>query len=756
MIAATKIYEFAEFRVDTIQRRLSRAGEIVPLTSKAFDLLLVLMERAGHDVSKQELLETVWPGQILEESNLAVNISAIRRALGETAAQPRFIVTIPGFGYRFVANIREAGNALMGVVIERETFAQVSVEQQITASSNGKTPAADFLIAEQSKAARRSFFTKARGALIAISVLVMIAAGVGGFIWWRYARANNLNSRFNRLTYKQLTNNGIVYNATLSPDGKLFAFVMVQKEKESLRFGQTNSTEQIELRPPAEVSYASLNFSRDGASLFYSYADRNATKFDLYKIPTLGGVPVRLRENVGTFFAISPDEKQVAFIREDIDKNALSILTSQLDGANERTVITLPVTRALSRRSLAWSTDGSMISFGANDGVNDSRLRLFVTRVATGETTSLSNSQWRAIDATAWLRDGSGLSVIAQGLKTGDSTQLWYVAYPTGAASNITKDLATYNVGLGVSDDARSFLLVRLQQINHIWVMPADDLTRSRQITFGTIGSSDGLLGLDWTPNNQLVYGSFTGRGQSLWTINADGSNGRQITSPEYEDQMPSVTADGRTIIFQSNRSGANDIWRANSDGSNAQQLTTCGKNLHPSVSPDGIWVVYQSNCDGAAALWRVPVAGGAPQRISTEALSWPSVSPDSKLIACALVLSPVKARLAIVPIDGGQPIKFFDTAPLANLHLGIRWTNDGKAIVYRDQRVGLWRQPLDGDAPARVPGIPAEKIYGFSWSRDNKFFAYTLGTEIRDVVLVSAANASADNLSSSSSLGLR
>jgi DNA-binding winged helix-turn-helix (wHTH) protein len=100
MIAVTKVYEFDEFRVDGTQRRLMRAGKVVPLHSKAFDLLLVLVRSAGRDLTKDELLEAVWPGQILEESNLAVNISAIRRALGETAAQARFIVTIPGHGYR--------------------------------------------------------------------------------------------------------------------------------------------------------------------------------------------------------------------------------------------------------------------------------------------------------------------------------------------------------------------------------------------------------------------------------------------------------------------------------------------------------------------------------------------------------------------------------------------------------------------------------------------------------------------------------
>src|SRR5262245_46976676 len=120
MIAVTRIYEFEEFRVDGTQRRLLRDGQVVPLHSKAFDLLLVLVRNAGKDLTKDELLNAVWPGQILEESNLAVNISAVRRALGENAAQSRFIVTIPGHGYRFVANVREAQDQLVGVLIEQE------------------------------------------------------------------------------------------------------------------------------------------------------------------------------------------------------------------------------------------------------------------------------------------------------------------------------------------------------------------------------------------------------------------------------------------------------------------------------------------------------------------------------------------------------------------------------------------------------------------------------------------------------------
>src|SRR5258708_10908630 len=120
-------FEFGEFRIDVMKRQLWREGQVVPLYSKAFDLLLVLAQNGGNLLTKDELLETVWPGQILEEANLTVTMSAVRKALGEKAAQRRFIVTIPGRGYRFVADLRTEP---VGVVIESETISQITVEEE--------------------------------------------------------------------------------------------------------------------------------------------------------------------------------------------------------------------------------------------------------------------------------------------------------------------------------------------------------------------------------------------------------------------------------------------------------------------------------------------------------------------------------------------------------------------------------------------------------------------------------------------------
>ena len=104
------IYEFGDFRLDRGQRLLTLKadGRVLPLVSRAFDTLLYLVERPGDLVGKAELLAAVWPGTVVEENNLNQSIAAIRRALGERAGEHKYIVTIAGRGFRFVAPVREA------------------------------------------------------------------------------------------------------------------------------------------------------------------------------------------------------------------------------------------------------------------------------------------------------------------------------------------------------------------------------------------------------------------------------------------------------------------------------------------------------------------------------------------------------------------------------------------------------------------------------------------------------------------------
>ena len=101
-------YEFGEFRIDTLRMLLMRRdGEIIPLPPKAFDVLRIMVGSEGRVLTKDELLNEAWPGTIVEEGNLTQAISVLRKALGETRSDHRYIVTVPGSGYRFVAVVRE-------------------------------------------------------------------------------------------------------------------------------------------------------------------------------------------------------------------------------------------------------------------------------------------------------------------------------------------------------------------------------------------------------------------------------------------------------------------------------------------------------------------------------------------------------------------------------------------------------------------------------------------------------------------------
>ncbi|HEX8174238.1 MAG TPA: response regulator transcription factor [Pyrinomonadaceae bacterium] len=100
-------YEFGPFRLEVGERRLLRDGKPVPITSRIFDLLLLLVQHSGHLVGKEEIMRVVWGGSIVEDNNLTVTMSALRKALGQTPGDRDYIETVPKCGYRFVARVTE-------------------------------------------------------------------------------------------------------------------------------------------------------------------------------------------------------------------------------------------------------------------------------------------------------------------------------------------------------------------------------------------------------------------------------------------------------------------------------------------------------------------------------------------------------------------------------------------------------------------------------------------------------------------------
>lgn len=111
MDGAERVFEFGEFSLDAADKLLLRAGETVPLTPKAFDVLLALVESGGRVLGKEELMRAAWPDTFVEEANLTVNIHTLRKALGENGDGRLYIETVPKRGYRFTAGVRRVAAA---------------------------------------------------------------------------------------------------------------------------------------------------------------------------------------------------------------------------------------------------------------------------------------------------------------------------------------------------------------------------------------------------------------------------------------------------------------------------------------------------------------------------------------------------------------------------------------------------------------------------------------------------------------------
>ena len=255
----------------------------------------------------------------------------------------------------------------------------------------------------------------------------------------------------------------------------------------------------------------------------------------------------------------------------------------------------------------------------------------------------------------------------------------------------------------------------------------------------------DGDNGLAWTPDGKIVYRTvFNGR-YDLWEMGADGSNPRRLTNNDASSisNFPSVSLRGGFIAFTrwSENNQAN-IWRMNMDGGNLKRLTEGERDFPSAISPDDRWVVFARVQGGKSVLMKVPSEGGPASQLTDYSSYSPSVSPDSKWIAC--IYSPGQNQplsLAIVPFAGGQPAQVFPlpATAAAPTVAPLAWTPDGHAISFINSVNGvgnIWEQPVAGGPPKPVAHFTSDRIFWFDWSRDGRL-ALSRGTDSTDAVLI-------------------
>ena len=526
---------------------------------------------------------------------------------------------------------------------------------------------------------------------------------------------------------------------SISPDGKyVVCAANDSKQQASLWLRQISTSSLVRILPPENGSYLSTTFSPDGELIYYvAILEKNKFVPTLYRIPVLGGTPAKVLDRVFSPIAFSGDGKQFAFVRNNPEDTTLMV--ANIDGSGQpKTIATLRQPNGFSTSGPSWSPDGKRVACGMVNATGAGYSSVIEVPVEGGDPTPIGSEKWARVGRVIWLADGSGLIMTAQPELSSIGTQIWFLPYPSGEAQRLTYDLNAYGeVSLGLTSDSGTIATIQIVNASSIWITSAnEDETRARLILKTSLPET-----VAWTPDGKIVYTTRIGENWDIWVSNRDGSENKQLTADAFIEQQPSVSPDGRYVVFQSNRAGARNIWRTDADGSNPKQLTEGSyDDASPVCSPDGRFVVFASTRSGTSSIWKVGIDGGSPVQLTNQAAQLPSISPDGKFIAYFYADEHAnnQPRLAIIPFEGSEQPRSIDL-PRSVQPIAFAWMPDGRSIAYLDNASGIlnvWSQPIDRSAPKQLTNFKSEFITSFAISRDGKIAVYRFSAT-RDIVLI-------------------
>lgn len=719
-----QIYRFDNFQLDADNRQLRRDDKPLSLPPKAFDLLLALVKNKGRLVEKDELFSSVWQDQIVEESNLTVHISQIRKALGETKNNPRFIETVSGYGYRFVGDVTNLEDEEF--VIETETLSRITIEKEqinnaeILESGKDET--------DRNEAVRRN---RLKYIAAAGGVLIFLTSAFGVY----FLNAKKSDVPFEKIKFTRMTNNGKVSAAALSADGKFIAYVLSEAEGSSLWVRQTGAANDTLIVSPVKAQFYELTFTPDGTHLLYSLFKANNSDLEFFRISTLGGVSERIPNVIASFIEFAPDGKRIAYAQSDSAAGQNYLVIADADGTNQQTISTKnqPNTFETQVPVVAWSPDGETIACLVNHFEADASYSTIVgINARDGSEKPLSEQRWYNVFSIEWLNNGSGLLISASDKITGNN-QVWLLSDTNGAARQITNDLNQYD-SLSATADGKSFLTVQTNTVSNISVgeTGADN--------FREIVSETGALSpFVWTADGKIVFRSTADGESNLWTIDGDGTNRRQLTiNAQVDLRGLCVSANGKYFVFASWRSGKSNLWRVDADGKNLTQLTSSEVDTRPQCSPDGQTVVYQKGLHTKPMLWKININGGETVQLTDFYSKWNAISNDGQRISFFQMVEG-KWRIGIISSEGGSILQQLDV-PESLRESEIRWSPDDRSLFYigTTGNVGnIWTLPLDGGETKPITNFKSNYLEDFGFSPDGTKLAVLHSLHLRDLVLI-------------------
>jgi Tol biopolymer transport system component/DNA-binding winged helix-turn-helix (wHTH) protein len=617
------VYRFGPFSLDRAARVLFCGSDPVPLAPRTVDALIVLLEAEGRVLTKEELLERIWPDRTVDEVNLTQQISLLRRALAAKDAKAEYIRNFPGRGYQFVA------------ATERP---EAKPEATPVAAPAPPVPP------------RRPIVPL----LAAGAVLVAAAA------YWilRPGETPQPASAMRRIALSRLP--GSKSHPALSSDGARVAFVWNRAGgSEPCIYVKAEGREVPQLLPGSCGNPSSPTWSPDGLRLAYLRNLPGRTELVVHTEFSQDRILATffpLRSLIGNrLLAWSPDGKTIAACGKRAAEEPLAVHLVSVETGESRT-LSRPEVHAIGDADPAFSPDGQRIAFTRMS--SRFNMNLEVTGVSGGPSRQILGGD-QLIGGVVWSPGGE--EVIFSGNRSG-GYRLWRIA---ADQENGTPQLDP----AGIAGENPIHLSIAPAQQRLAYVVSGDDLNIWQlRLTPGK-GAPEwkrvvASTGLDAAPQyspdgSRICFLSDRSGEEHIWVANADGSEPRQLTGPAMSPGHCAWSADGSAVMFVAHGGGFSGVYSIPAAGGAARRIPIEGGGSLPVASPDGQTVFSVRGVAGRFELFSANLDGGGSHQLTTQGAHRARVSRDGRWVYYVQArTSPSLWRIATA---GGAAERVFD-----------------------------------------------------------------------------------------------
>lgn len=714
-------YEFDAFTLSPSQRALRRSGERIALTPRVFDLLLILVEKAGEVATKEELLDSVWAETNVEEGNINRTVSTLRKHLGKQADGSDFIETVPKQGYRFIANIDivddgRARSAVQGI------------------AESALTDVADHDSADRSNAGSPLQGGKGRSQKshpsAAFAAVALVAAGSIALLAWRFylptgnsviatptsaepvrltntaqneqVASWNKDGKIGFVRWKdEKTAESFFMNAdgseqakqtaipdlrlgVWSPDGKMVVFWKQNDAGAAAYLARADGSGETKL----SFSPENIAWSPDSKRIAYQSSANSSTNlrsYELFVYSVESKKNFQLTQN-GSFDGDpgwSPDGRKLAFV-SDRDGN-YEIYLMDDKGADIRRLTNNPGHDSFPK----FSPDGTQILFNSN--IDRETTDIYLMNADGSNITRLTDWKSNELTRSGWSPDGTRIAFNSDR----DGNDEIYVMNveplkPKPVAGDDAANLQTPSY----SPDGR-FIAYSAEFEDKTGEIRIRDLEGGKDRVL--LKTSSAANYPRWSPDGGWI--AFHQEVEGKWDVfkvRPDGSELTNLTNGPASDSVPTWSPDGTSLYFRSNRNGdtaISEIFRMSADGSN-QELLPIRKGLLGwcSVSPAGSEIVYASDRDNnPERLFDIYVSNlDGEERLVAARFgndTQPSYSGDGSRIVF-VASSDGNPEIYVVNSDGSNMRRLtrdpaIDTNPA--------FSPDGSRIIFSSNRTGRY-----------------------------------------------------------------